>query len=291
VARKGGEVALILSWEKRRPVGLSGFMNREMLWLWCKLEAKDYDLDQKLVVDFDSRANHLIDSVAESETVGSLRAYRDECFSKRLDDSEFNWIDYKNKRLMEWLIEILFNNHFSVTLAVTSFDESILKLHERIKLAFDLSELSIQIKKEVMASLRQMWSLLLDVDPFLDWIDMKDNDQCRWLVDEIKRSDLSPYISYRLQFPVDNEGRYLLFVNALDRSNYPLKFKTLYLSDIKAKWNRKKKKESAEKVQCNLNVDLFTKEHIKELAESRGLKMGELIDALVAEERERERKY
>lgn len=216
-----------------------------------------------------------------------MRAYRDECFSKRLDDSEFNWIDYKNKRLMEWLIEILFNHHVSVTLAVTSFDESILKLHERIKLAFDLSELSIQIKKEVMASLRQMWSLLLDVDPCLDWIDMKDNDQCRWLVDEIKRSDLSPYISYRLQFPVDNEGRYLLFVNALDRSNYPLKFKTLYLSDIKAKWNRKKKKENADKVQCNLNVDLSTKEHIKELAESRGLKMGELIDALVAEERER----
>jgi hypothetical protein len=289
VARKGGEVAFTLNWEKRRPGGLSGFKNREMLWLWCKLEAKGYDLDQKLVVDFDSRANHLIDSIAVNETVESLCAYRDECFSNRLDDSEFTWIDYNNKRLMEWLIEMLLNRHFLVTLAVTRFDESILKLHERIKLAFDLSELSVQVKKGVMTRLRQTWSLLLDVDPSLDWIDIKDDDQCRWLVEEIKGSDLAPYISYRLQFPVNNEDRYLLLVNALDRSNFPLKFKTLFLSDIKAKWNRKKNKESAEKVQCNLNVGLSTKEHIKELAKNRGLKMGELIDALVAEERERKK--
>ena len=282
-------MALKLGWEKRKPVGLSCFKNREMLWLWCRLEANGYDLNPKLLGDAGSRANHLIDNVAGRETVESLRAYRDECFSNRLDDSEFNWIDYNNKRLVEWLLESIFGDHISVKPTVTRFDESTLKSHERVNLAFDLSTLPIQIKKKAITDLRQAWSLLIDIDPSLDWVDKKHDDQCRWLVDEIKRSDLAQWISPRLQSPVNNEERYLLFINALDRSSFPLKLKTLFLSHIKAKWNRKKKKESAEKVQCNLNVNLSTKEYIKELADDRGLKMGELIDALVAEERERER--
>jgi hypothetical protein len=158
---------------------------------------------------------------------------------------------------------------------------------EQIILAFDLSKEPISFKKEVMKNVRQIWSSLIEIDPHLEWVNKKDEDQCRWLVDEIRRSDLAPYISPDFQFPVNNEDRFLLFVSALDRTGFPLKFKTLFMNEIKEKWNRKKKKADAEKVQCNLNVSSLTKGHIKKLADDRNLKMGELIDALVAEEMER----
>lgn len=280
-------MALVWDWEKRRPVGLSGFKNREMLWLWCRLEANNYDLNPKLVGDATSRANHLIDSIEDKETVGTLRGYRDECFSNRLDESEFKWIDYNDKRMIYWLLEMIGERYIVVTFAETIFDQSLLTTREQIELAFDSSEVSISIKKDIMISLRKTWSSFIEIDPSLRWVDKKDDEQCRWLVDEIKGSDLAPWISPDLQSPIDNEDRYLLVINALDRSGVPFNFKTLFLGKIKEKWNRKKNKVDTEKVQCNLSVNELTHKNIRELANDRGLKMGKFIDALVAEEMER----
>ncbi|MDS1311216.1 hypothetical protein [Marinobacter xiaoshiensis] len=280
-------MAIKWTWEKRKPEGLSGFKNREMLWLWCRLEANGYILNSNLVSDADSRANHLIDNIADNETFESLRFYRDECFSNSLDSSEFDWINYNDKRLVHWLFEMIWGGYTAVTVASTSFDQSALKPREVIELAFDLNNLPIKVKKEVINNLRNNWSLLIEVDPGLEWVDKENEDQCRWLVDEIRKSDLAPYISPDLQSPVDNEDRFLLFVNTLDRTGMPLKPKKLFLSEMKAKWRRKNKKADAKKVQCNLNVLSSTKEYIEKIANDRSLKMGELIDALIAEEMKR----
>lgn len=275
-------------WEKRRPYGLSqDFKDREMLWLWCRLLIEGYRLDVNLVSNADSRANHLIESLSDSETVAALSKYQDECFAKRVDDSEFNWIDFKNKRLVLWLLEQLKGGHLSVKVPYTNFDQSVLKPKEQIQLAFDISPVAMQVKKQDISDLRQMWSSLIDIDPSLDWIDKKNDDQCRWLVSEIQSSDLAPWISSELQFPVNSKDRFHLFINALDRSGIPLQMKRLFVGELKSKWSRRQKKLDGKKVQCNLNVDSLTKENIRKLSDHRGLKMGELIDALAAEEIER----
>jgi hypothetical protein len=90
-----------------------------------------------------------------------------------------------------------------------------------------------------------------------------------------------------LQYPVNNDERILVFLNALDRSGVSLNLKRLYLKELKSKWRRRQKKLDGNKVQCNLNVDLLTKENIKNISAYRGVKMGELIDALIVEEVER----
>jgi hypothetical protein len=280
-------LAVIMDWEKRRPLGLSGFKDREMLWLWCQLEVSGYKLNPKLVINSESRANHLIDSIQDDETIRSLRDYRDECFSNRLDDSEFKWISYNDRRLVHWIIEGLDEGHFFIKPTVTKFNQSVLSSYERIPLVFDLSNLDIQLKKEAMLNICQRWSSLIEIDSSLKWVDKKDESQCRWLVDEIKKSVITPWICSSLRSPVSNDGRFLLVVNALDRSGFPLKLKALFLGELKAKWSRRKKKDDTEKVQCNLNVNAPTKENIKKLAVGRKLKRGELIDALVAEEMER----
>lgn len=280
-------MALYWEWEKRRPLGLSGFKNREMLWLWCRLEQDGYKFNQELLANANIRANHIIDRIEDVETVGRLAEYRDELFANRLEDEEFSWIKKAGDRLIYWIHERLWARSLLVSPADTNFDQSILKRFDQIVLAFDLSKAPISVKKEEIKNLRREWSQLIEIDPYLTWIKEKDDSQCRWLVDEISKSDLYRFVLPDLSFPVDNQDRLLLFVNALDRSGYVTKLKILFLNDLKNKWARKKKKDDAEKVQCNLNVNAITKEDIKKLADGRGLKMGEYIDAIVAEDKER----
>jgi hypothetical protein len=275
-------------WEEKKPHGLSKeFKNREMLWLWCRIEENGYRLNASLVSNVTSRANHLIASIADHETVGSLSNYQDKCFSGRLDDSEFKWISYHDERLVHWLLEMIWGHYLPVVPAVTSFDQSVLAPKERIELAFDLSDVPLKVKKEAMLYLRQTWSTLIEVDPSFDWVDKKDEGQCRWLVDEIRKSDFSPCISPDLNFSVDNEGRFLLAVNAFDRSGYPLKFKKSVLGELKTKWGRRERKTTAEKMQWNISVRPATQQYIKELAKTKKMSMGELIDSIVAEEMKR----
>lgn len=286
-------MAMRWDWEDRKPHGLSKkFQNREMLWLWCKLEASGYSLDANRVSDVTSRANHLIASIADNETVGSLREYQDKCFSSRLDDSEFKWINQSDYRLLYWLLEMIsgyYPDVVPIASIVTSFDQSVLAPKERIKLIFDLNDIPFKLKKEAMLYLRQTWSTLIEVDPSFDWVNKQDEDQCRWLVDEIIKSDFSSFISPDLRFPVDNEERLLLVFNALDRSRYPLKFKKSLLGELKTKWSRRERKTSAEKMQWNITVKPATQQYIKELAKNKKMSMGEMIDSIVAEEMERRR--
>tara|TARA_R110000868_G_scaffold92350_6_gene256180 strand:+ start:39508 stop:40368 length:861 start_codon:yes stop_codon:yes gene_type:complete len=284
-------MALRFDWEKRIPAGLGGFDSRAMLWLWCRRVALGYSLNPAFVKDLSTRANHLIDSIKshDEETVRQLEEYRDEYFAARLDDSEFKWIDYRDDRLVRWLLEMLEWNSVGISFAISNFDQSVLTPRARVELAFDFSQVPLAGKAQAMERLRKTWSSLIEVDPNLAWVDVRDEEQCRWLVDVIKDSELAPWIHAGLQSPVNNKERYLLVVNTLDRSGWPLKAKKLVLRDIKSKWRRKKSKEEGKKVQCNLNVDSATKEGIKQLADDRKLKMGELIDALVAKELERKR--
>tara|TARA_R110001583_G_scaffold104780_1_gene252191 strand:+ start:185 stop:1060 length:876 start_codon:yes stop_codon:yes gene_type:complete len=280
-------LAVNFGWEHRKPVGLSqNFKNREMLWLWCKLEKKGYGLDPALVGDISSRANHVIDKIvdADKETVGDFRNYDNACFSGRLDDSEFKWIDFNDRRLVSWIVENIYLGNLLIGVPITNFDQSVLRPHERIKLAFDLSMVNIKDKKDTMSYLKNNWSLLIEIDPRLDWVNKKNDEQCRWLVDQLKGGDFATCVSKEFNNPVNNEDRVVMFLNALDRSGVSLSLKKLYLNDLKSKWSRKQKKLDGSKVQCNLNVDSLTKENIKKLSGHRGLKMGELIDALVAEE-------
>lgn len=280
-------MSLSMGWEKRRPVGLEGFKNRDMLWLWCRLEESGYSLNHGFLGSRDSRANHLIDCIEDRETVGSLREYRHECFSNRLEDSDFDWIKGGGDRLIFWVHEMLWSRSLPVALAETRFNQSILSRFDQIALAFDLSKAPINVKKNTIENLRQSWSKLIGIDPYLKWVDIKDEDQCRWLVDQLQSSDLSRFVLPDLAYPVDNKGRLLLLFNALDRSTYGENIKILYINDLKNKWARKKRKSDTEKVQCNLNVNAITKKDIKKLADRRGLKMGEYIDAIVAEDKER----
>ncbi|MFB2707150.1 hypothetical protein [Marinobacter shengliensis] len=280
-------MAVSFGWEHRRPAGLSqNFKNREMLWLWCQLEWKGYNLDATRVSDISSRANHIIDSIldADKETVDDLRRYESDCFSGRLDDEEFKWIDFNNRRLVSWVLGYINSGMLYVGTPTTNFDQSVLRSHERIKLAFDLSSLALNIKKDTMLHLRNNWSLLIGIDPSLDWVNRKDDEQCRWLVDQLQSGDFAPFISPEFQRPISNEDRVIMFFNAIDMSGFSLNIKRLYLKDLKSKWRRKQKKLDGRKVQCNLNVDSLTKENIKDISVRRKLKMGELIDALVAEE-------
>lgn len=280
-------MAVNFGWERRRPVGLSqNFKNREMLWLWCQLEKKGYRLDPALVGDVSGRANHVIDRIldADKETVSDFRFYDNACFSGRLDDSEFKWIDFNDRRLVSWIIENIDRGNLLIGVPITNFDQSVLRPSERIKLAFDLSVINIKDKKDTMSYLKNSWSFLIEVDPRLDWLNKKDDKQCRWLVEQLRGGDFADFVYEEFQNPVNNEDRVVMFLNALDRSGVSLNLKKLYLNDLKSKWNRKQKKLDGSKVQCNLNVDSITKENIKKLSGHRGLKMGELIDALVAEE-------
>jgi hypothetical protein len=260
-----------------------------MLWLWCQLSNKGYVLDESRVIDSNSRAFHLIEKIKESnvETVADLRRYNDECFSGRLDDQDFKWIDFNNRRLVFWIIWLIDSRSLLVEKPMTPFDQSILSPRERIQLAFDLSSLTIKGKKETLSYLHDSWSQLIAVDASLDWLSRRDDDQCIWLVNELSSSDFSCFVSPDLQYPVNNDERILVFLNALDRSGVSLNLKRLYLKELKSKWRRRQKKLDGNKVQCNLNVDLLTKENIKNISAYRGVKMGELIDALIVEEVER----
>lgn len=283
-------MSFTMGWEQRKPKGLLGFKNREMLWLWCRLAKKGYRLNPNFVGDSDSRANHLIDSIleADAESVHQLREYRDECFSRQLDGAEFNWITVGDERLKHWFIEALMQYSLELGVIAPPFDQSVLKCREQAWLAFDLSDATIQVKRRVMADLRRRWSENIEINPGLDWVSKSCEVQCRWLVDEIRQSDFGPWISQGLQFPVSNEDRLLLFFNALDRSCFPPQIKKLFLKDLKSKWSKKSKRTSAEKVQCNLNVDPKIKQYIKESAKSRGIKMGEYVEFLVNEQIKRQ---
>lgn len=283
---------LTMDWEKRRPKGLAKFGNREMLWLWCKLHSVGYRLNPGLVSDSQSRANHLIDRIleADAESVGQLREYHDECFSRQLEESAFSWIAVGNERLERWITEALWQYSLGVGTVAPPFDPSALKCLERVTLTFDLSDEPIHAKKQAMSELRRRWSENIKIDPGLDWISTSDEEQCRWLVDEVWQSDYGPYISNELQYPVSNKERFLMFANALDRSGFPPRTKGLFLKDLKSKWSKKSKKAVAAKVQCNLNVDPEIKQHIKEAAKNRGVKMGAYVELLVTEEIERKKK-
>jgi hypothetical protein len=285
-------MAIVMDWEKRKPKGLDGFKNREMLWLWCKLERVGYKLNPDLVGDLESRANHLIDRIleADAESVGNLREFRDECFSRQLDESEFKWIVVGDERLKHWLIETLTQYSFDLGVVAPPFDQSGLRCREQVCLAFDLSDALIQVKRRVMSDIRRRWSENIEINPALDWISKNDEAQCRWLVDEIRQSDVGPWISQNLQSSVSNEDRLLLFANALDRVPFPPRTKKLFLKDLKSKWSKKSRKAVAAKVQCNLNVDPEIKRYIKESAKNRAVKMGEYVELLVAEEIERKKK-
>lgn len=280
-------MAVNFGWEHRKPVGLSqNFKNRELLWLWCRLEKNGYNLDATKISGKSSRGHYIIDWLMETEevTMNDLRRYENDCFSGRLDDEEFKWMDFSNRRLVSWVLEYIYSESLSVRVPVTKFDQSVLSAEERIKLAFDLSLMVINIKKGDMLSLRNNWSLLSEIDSGLDWVNVKDDGQCRWLEDQLKCGDFESFISPEFQYPVNSEDRVVMFLNAIDMSGFPLSLKKLYLNELKSKWRRRQKKLDGRKVQCNLNVDLLTKENIKRLAGDRGLKMGELIDALVAAE-------
>ncbi|WP_146083428.1 hypothetical protein [Marinobacter flavimaris] len=280
-------MSLSMGWEKRRPVGLEGFKNRDMLWLWCRLEESGYSLNHGVLGSPDNRANHLIDCIEDRETVGRLQEYRRECFSHRLEISDLAWIKSGGDRLLVWVHEMLRNRSLPVAPAETKFNQAILSKFEQILLAFDLSKAPVNVKKDTIENLRQKWSKLISIDPYLNWIDIKDEGQCRWLVDQVQNSGLSVFVPLDFAYPVDNKGRLLLLFSALDRSTYDEKIKVLFINDLKNKWARKKRKDDTEKVQCNLNVDAITKKNIKKLADQRGLKMGEYIDAIVAEDKER----
>jgi hypothetical protein len=275
-----------LSWENRRPVGLKGFKNREMLWLWCRLQRNGYILDSNRISNVDSRANHLIDKIneADKETVGNLQDYVNEFFTSSLRESEFKWIDFNNRRLVLFIISCISSGNFSIRMPYTLFDPKVLIPRERIKLAFDLSLISINEKKNAISSLHDHWSSAIEIDPSLNWVNTKDDDQCRWLFSELQAGSFASWVSPELNYPVNNEDRIIAFFNALDRSGSDLHLKKLYLKDLKSKWSRKQRKLNGRKVQCNLNLDLLTKKNIKKLSDHRNLKMGELVDSLVAEE-------
>lgn len=232
----------------------------------------------------------MIKRIADSddETVGTLREYRDECFSRQLGASEFNWIQSRDERLKYWIIEALSHYGQQIGANAPPFDQSVLSYREQVMLTFDLGDAPVQTKKWVMSELRRHWSSNIEIDPGLAWISKGDEEQCRWLVEELLQSDIGSWVSHDLQFPVSNEDRFLMIANALDRSGLPLQFKKLFLKDLKSKWDKKNKKTVSEKVQCNLNVDPEIKQYIKESAKDRGVKMGEYVELLVTEEIKRQ---
>lgn len=283
-------VSIARDGEKKRPVGLSEFKGREMLWLWCRLAAKGYGLNPDLVGEEVSRANHLIKSIYDSdvETVRELREYRDECFSRQLDASEFKWIKPHDERLKHWIVETITQYGQQIGMRFPPFDPSVLAYREHVMLLFDLGDAPVQTKKWFMSELRRRWSSNIEIDQELKWINKSDEEQCRWLVDEVLQSDIGVSVANALRFPVSNEDRFLLLANALDRSGLGLQFKKLFLKDLKSKWDKKNKKSVAKKVQCNLNVDPDIHRYIKESAKSRGIRMGEYVENLVTEEMKRQ---
>ncbi|KMQ76383.1 hypothetical protein [Marinobacter subterrani] len=273
-------------WEDIRPVGLEGFKDREMLWLWCRLTVEGYKFNADFVGDEESRARHVIKHLHDSdhETVGTLREYRNECFSRQLAASEFSWIQPRNERLKHWIIEALSRYGQQLGVNAPPFNQSVLSYPDQVMLTFDLGDAPVGIKQWVMSQLRREWSSNIEIDPALDWIRKSDDEQCRWVVEAVLQSDIGSWVSLNLPSPVSSEDRFLIAVNALDRSGLPLQFKKLFLKDLKSKWDKKNKKAVARKVQCNLNVDPMIKEQIKELAKDKGVKMGEYVEFLVTEE-------
>ncbi|BDM66078.1 hypothetical protein NFHSH190041_35300 [Shewanella sp. NFH-SH190041] len=159
---------------------------------------------------------------------------------------------------------------------------------EEVVKFFDRSGQSLGWQLDLVNRLESNWGRIFSARKPLSWLQSNDEMQCRWAWEYLTRPSFDqnlPSVSYL--HPTGTVEMYLAIFAAFDTWDAIPNLKRLFLNDFNKAWQQKKHRDNRQgKKVCNLVLREEVKEMLDEMAASRGIRLNQLVEALIEREYE-----
>lgn len=146
---------------------------------------------------------------------------------------------------------------------------------------FDLMDLNIERKEEILNDIKNEWGNTFSNKNNFRWLDIKNKELCEWAWNYIKKySDFCSYLS-----PVNDTERYLCFYAAFDLWSASQDTKKLFSLNInKANSQQKFRAGIKNKKALNTFIDEKSKNRLDLLSKKHSMKLNQMIEYLIDKE-------
>jgi hypothetical protein len=146
-------------------------------------------------------------------------------------------------------------------------------------------------KLDYIDQLKQDWSNVFTQRKPFPWLSEKNEEQCSWAWDYLASYHQKKDLTYRPNTlrvsPTSPEEQYLAIYAIYDSWIAPIESKAYFLNSFNKAWHQKKHRDSRQgKKACNLVLREDVKYKLDEMANARGLKLNQLVEALIESEYE-----
>lgn len=238
-----------------------------------------------------------------------------------LPDSEINWIDKSNKRLINWLWMIT-NSNFNYSNFISyldrpkvsyisnleplsykanndqfiadSINENIYQkyglsqnpqcteeMYELILKFLDFILIPTNYKRELIEKLKVKWIEISNFEKFT-WLNINKLEQHAWALDYIDNYRKNECNLMLGLRPTSSERYYEYFISCIDSWQTTNDTKELFFIKIKKAWNQKKHRDKlGDKKPYSFNLSSTTKKNLDELSTKLGRHKNEILEELI----------